>query len=503
MTRTRVPRWRGALAGTLLLTTLGLLYAEVRLFAAAAIPLSYVAVGALSSLSGASEPEIERTLTPSSPPPGGEAEVTLTVRNSGESALADVRIVDGVPDELAVSSGSPRAAFALRADEETTLSYSVVAKRGEYEFGDPAVRVRTTSATDRVTTAVEASGETTLSCARSVADPPFGRASPRRVGTHTTDSGGEGVEFHSTREYRPGDPISRIDWRRFAKSGDLTTVRFREERAARTVVVVDARPVARTTPNAAYPNGAALATYAGERLYDALTGAGVATSVTAVGLDAEDAEGGLPADDLPWADADGPGSARLVFDAAGRAADRDDRGSVPGDGTDPVADARRVADPSGDGSFRDDSTSDAASSRAPDSSRGQVAATADGGEPAGGPPAASPGDATTRRLLARLPADAQVVLVSPVADDWPRSLAESLSARGHDLAVLSPDVAGGSLGEADESGSATEDSPGRAVAATRREIRLWDLQTAGATTIDWDVDDPLGIALERSLRTLL
>ena len=486
MTRTRVPRWRGALAGTLLLTTLGLLYAEARLFAAAAIPLVYVAVGALSSLSGASEPEIERTLEPSSPPPGGEVEVTLTVRNPGESALADVRIVDGVPDELAVSSGSPRRAVALRPGEERTLSYSVVAKRGEYEFGDPAVRARTTSATDRVTTAVEAAGETALSCTRAVADPPFGRASPRRVGTHTTDSGGEGIEFHSTREYRPGDPISRIDWRRFAKSGDLTTVRFREERAARTVVVVDARPVARTTPSAAYPNGAALATYAGERLYDALTGAGVATSVTAVGLDADDVTGDFPADDLLWADADGPGSARLVFDAAGRAADRDDSGHVPTDGTDPLD--RMATSPTADGD----------SPRGADPERGRVAATADGGRPAGGS-----SDATTRRLLARLPADAQVVLVSPVADDWPRSLAESLSARGHDLAVLSPDVAGESPSEPGEPGHGTGDSPGRAVAATRRTMRLWDLRTAGATTIDWDVDDPLGIALERSLRTLL
>ncbi|UPV99713.1 DUF58 domain-containing protein [Halorussus gelatinilyticus] len=490
MTRTRVPRFRGALAGTLLLTTLGLLYAEARLFAAAAIPLAYVAVGALSSLSGASEPEIERTLTPSSPPPGGEVEVTLTVRNSGESALTDVRVVDGVPDELAVSSGSPRCAVALRPGEEETVSYSVVAKRGEYEFDGPAVRVRTTGATDRVTTAVEASGGTTLSCARSAADPPFGRASPRNVGTHTTDSGGEGLEFHSTREYRPGDPISRIDWRRFAKSGDLTTVRFREERAARTVVVVDARPVARTTPSAAYPNGAALSVYAGERLYDALTGAGVATSVTALGLAADDVTGELPADDLLWADADGAGSARLVFDAAGRAADRDGPGSVPTDGTDPVADANHVGDRTrGGGPAR---TSDAGPDRDADAESSRAAPTPDGGEPAGGPPAGSSLDSATRRLLARLPGDAQVVLVSPVLDDWPASLARSLSARGHDLAVLSPDVSGDS-----------DDSPGRTVAATRREMRLRDLRTAGATTIDWSVDDPLGIALERSLRTLL
>ncbi|MFC7080291.1 DUF58 domain-containing protein [Halorussus caseinilyticus] len=346
MNRERVPRFRGALAGTLLLTTLGLFYAEHRLFAVAVVPLAYVAFGALSSLSGADEPDIRREFDAARPPPGEEVAVTLTVRNEGESALADVRVVDGVPDELAVVSGSPRAAVALRPGEEATCSYSVVAKRGDYDFDDPAVRVRTASGTDRATTEIPAAGETTLSCSRSVSDPPFGRPSLRRVGTHTTDSGGEGVEFHSTREYRPGDPVSRVDWRRFAKTGDLTTVEFREERAARTVVVVDARPVARTTPSAGYPNGAELCAYAGERLYDALTAANVATSVTAVGLGDGDLPGGLPADGLPWAASDADGaSARLVFEAVGRAADRDAPTEVPGDGTSPTESVGSTASP--------------------------------------------------------------------------------------------------------------------------------------------------------------
>jgi uncharacterized repeat protein (TIGR01451 family) len=487
--RERVPRFRGALAGTLLLATLGLLYAEPRLFAAAVVPLAYVTVGALSSLSGAAEPEIERSFDPASPPPGAEVEVTLTVRNPGESALADVRVVDGVPDELAVVAGSPRGAVALRSGEEATLSYSVVAKRGDYAFEDPAVRVRTASATDRVTTAVSAGGERSLTCTRSVSEPPFGRASPRRIGTHPTDSGGDGVEFHSTREYRPGDPLSRIDWRRFGKTGDLTTVQFREERAARTVVVVDARPATRTTPSAGYPNGAELSAYAAERLYDALNRANVATSVTAVGLADEDvdgglpadgdADGGLPADGLLWAAPDDGVSARLVFEAVGRAADRDDPSEVPGDGT----------EGNGDGT---EATRDGIETGSDPGPSETTAAAADGG---------GPGDEGVRRLLARLPADAQVVVVSPVADDWPGRLARSLSVRGHDFTVLTPDVTGGADGGDGSSGG--DGSPGRAVAATRRRVRLWDLRTTGATVVDWDVDDPLGIALERSLETLL
>ncbi|USZ68343.1 DUF58 domain-containing protein [Halorussus salilacus] len=465
--RERVPRWRGALAGTLLLVTLGLLYAEPRLFAAAVVPLAYVAVGALSSLSGASAPRIERSFDPASPPPGARVGVALRVRNEGESALADVRIVDGVPDELRVVSGSPRAALSLRPGEEATVTYEVVATRGDHEFGDPAVRVRTASATDRVTTAVAAGGESTLSCSLGVADAPLARATPRRVGTHTIDSGGEGLEFHSTREYRPGDSLSRIDWRRLAKTGDLTTVRFREERASRTVVVVDARGVARATPRAGYPNGAELATYAGERLYDALTDANVATSVTALGVRDADLDGELPPDGLPWADSDDEAaSARLVFAAAANAADRDAPSEVPTDG-------EISATPfSAEGP--------AASAAGPSAGVKSSRAAPDGGREG----------ATIRRLLARLPVDSQVVVVSPVLDEWPGSLARALAVRGHDCTVLSPDVTGG-------------ESPGRAVAATRRTVRVRDLRATGAGVVDWDVAEPLGVALERSLRRVL
>ena len=56
-----------------------------------------------------------------------------------------------------------------------------------------------------------------------------------------TDIGGSGVAFQATREYRPGDPRSRIDWNRLAKTGDLSTVDLREERAAAVVILAARR----------------------------------------------------------------------------------------------------------------------------------------------------------------------------------------------------------------------------------------------------------------------
>ncbi|MFC4549793.1 MULTISPECIES: DUF58 domain-containing protein [Halorussus] len=473
MTR-RVRRWNGALAGTLALVTLGLLYAEPTLFAAALVPLAYVVVGSVSRLSPAAAVELERSLEPTDPAPGDRVTVTLAVRNAGDVALTDLRLVDGVPDPLAVVEGSPRAAVALRPGESRAVTYAVVAKRGDFAFDDPVVRLRSLGATREQTTVVAPDGEETLSCARAVADAPANRPSNYRVGPTPTDSGGSGVEFHSTREYRPGDPLSRLDWRRLAKTGELTTVRFREERATSAVVVVDVRPPTRVAPRPGYPNGASSCTYAGERLYDALVDANVETSVTAVGLDATDRADAGVVDGLPWASASGTGTvaaASAVFDAAQRAADADAPGTAPPESNAPprAKTDGGIAESSGE---PDESTEDA----------GETTDAIDG-------VTSSTGE-LTETLLARLPQDAHVILVSPALDGWPVAFARTLAARDREFLLLSPDVAPG-------------DSPGQFVAGTRRELRLRDVELTGASVVDWTLDDPLELALNRSLRTLL
>ena len=449
----RVRRWQGAFAGTLLLVTLGLLFGQPHLIATALVPLAYVVAGAAAA-APAEGVTIERRFEPSAPAPGAPVTVTLTVRNTSGTALADLRVIDGVPDELAVVDGSPRAALAFRPGSTRTRTYTVVGKRGDYTFDDPVVRSRSITGTVQRTTVVPADGDRTLSCAQAVDDLPVRRAAHYRVGTQPTDHGASGIEFHSTREYRPGDPLSRLDWRRYAKSGELTTVQFREERANRAVIVVDARPETRVIPRPGYPNGAELSAYAGKQLYRALIDANVATGVTALGLDSSDEdddsgadENGGDFDTLPWVSAESDvgttANAKALFADVQQAADRD--------GDEDVPTALSVPSP----------------------------ATGDGGT-----------TPLTEELLARLPPDAQIVLVSPMLDAWPVSLARSLAVHGYDLLVLSPAVG-------------TDESPGGAIASTHRELRLHDAERTGATTIDWKLDTPLGIALNRSLQTLL
>ena len=453
----RVRRWGVALAGTVTLLSVGLLAAEPALFAGAAIPLAYVLFGALARVPGGARIEAERSVAATAPTPGDPVDVTLTVENTGDRTLTDVRVVDGVPAELSVVSGSPRASRSLRSGESTTVEYAVRAKRGTYAFDDPVVRIRPLAATEVATTAVAADGDTALTCANVVADPPLADATLPRAGTLPTDSGGSGLEFHATRDYQPGDPVSRIDWRRFAKTDELTTVEYREEQAVRTVLIVDARPPTRVTPEPGYPTGAELSAYAAERLLDALAQSSVVASLTAAGLADEDLVGGLGPDGLAWADPDGGAEspqADRVFDGVQSAASRDGV----------AADGGPVSDTNGTSSERRSDGSPAA-----DQERG---------------------DPDVRDLLARLPPTAQVVVFSPLLDDWPTELVGSLRARNYPTTVVSPDVTGG-------------EEPAQTIVALERALRLEAIELTGAALIDWDLDEPIDIAMRASLAEVL
>jgi len=456
VTRQRVPRWRVGAVAVGALVALGLVFASPLLLAATVVPLAYVTYGALSGVPDDAAVEVERRFGRSTPAPGEWVRVELTVTNTSEATLADLRIVDGVPEELTVAAGSPRRALALRPGESATVAYDVVARRGEFAFADPLVRLRPLSGAETVTERVAAAGDTDLSAVNPVRETPDRHSTLLRAGTHPTDSGGEGLEFRSTRAYRPGDPKNRIHWRRFAKTGELTTVSYREERAVRTVLVVDARAVGHVTPRPGLPTATERCAYAAERVYEALVGADVVTSVTALGLDDAD---GIPVGDggLPWVGGesdDAVGTARLLFDAVRAAADEGDPAAGP---------------------------------TATGAGRGGAAASAAGGSER---PAADGGTEQVQRLLAQFPPTAQVVVFSPLLDDWPVEISRTLADREYPVTVVSPDAT-------------DRTSVGRTVAALERDRRLAALSAAGVSTVRWHQSESLEVALSNSLTSVL
>ncbi|QRV14608.1 DUF58 domain-containing protein [Haloterrigena salifodinae] len=238
MTTRRTTRWNLSLAAAMLTSGTGVLLAEPMLLL---VSIPGVVFATYSHVTSAPTPtlEFERSLTDSDPSHGDPVEVTVTLRNAGDRTLPNVCLADGVPPMLSVRNGSARHAAALGPGDETTFSYTVTAKHGVHRFGPASAVLEDASRSIEVGTTVEE--ETELACRSPVRTVSLGRIAHRHAGATATTDGESGIEFSTVRSYRPGDSPASIDWNRYARDGELTTVSFRENRSQATVLCLDAR----------------------------------------------------------------------------------------------------------------------------------------------------------------------------------------------------------------------------------------------------------------------
>lgn len=233
----RVPRLRPMLAAAFAAATLGIATGNGVVLLSVVVPVAFVVYDGLTT---APHPDVEVERSVSGVvTPGETMEVELLVRNVGDSTLPDLRVVDGVPDGVRVVDGLPSTYTALRPGESARVQYEVVAGRGVHEFEPVVVRSRSVSGSTEWE--VEADAASVVSCGPGLEEFPVLREPVEFGGRVETDRGGGGIEFYSTRRYQPSDPVNQVDWRRYAKTGELMAVEFRAQRGSTAVVVVDAR----------------------------------------------------------------------------------------------------------------------------------------------------------------------------------------------------------------------------------------------------------------------
>ncbi|WP_338042905.1 DUF58 domain-containing protein [Oleiagrimonas citrea] len=75
--------------------------------------------------------------------------------------------------------------------------------------------------------------------------PPVDRVHASRAGSHAASLRGRGMDYRESRAYQPGDDVRRLDWRLTARSGELHTKLFQEERERSLVVLLDTHTVMR------------------------------------------------------------------------------------------------------------------------------------------------------------------------------------------------------------------------------------------------------------------
>ncbi len=409
-------RWRGVSVVALLGIGVGLLVGEPAVLLAGVVGVGFAAY-ARSSILPPGSVSIDRSLDPDRPEPGEDVRVTVTVTNETGRYLPDVRLVDGVPETLAVTDGSPRLGTALRPGEHTSFAYSIEARRGVHRFG------RTLLVARDLPNAVEQErsllAETELTCVpslRPVTEPvPLREQATQYVGRVETSRSGEGLEFYATRDYRRGDALSRIDWNRRARTGELTTVEFREERAATVLVVIDAT-------EAAYVSGKPYDAHAVDRAVDAAGGiyAALSDSGDRVGITALSPE-------QCWL--------------------------APGSGVDHGAEARELL-----------ATHPALS------------------------PVPREGGSTTRwwrrQLRERLSPGTQIILLTPLCEEYSGQFARRFDEYGYPVTIVSPDPTG-------------DRTAGDQLSRVARTLRISSLRSSGIPVVDWPGDETVDEALAR------
>lgn len=410
----RLRRFRSAVGASALLVAVGLLLGSGVLVLGAAIPLVFVAYSSFSSTGVPTDVSVTRTLEATKVPPEGTVGVTLTVTNEGEEIIEDLRVIDGVPGELAVASGSPRGGGALAPGESFEIDYRVTVRRGLHRFADPTVRTRGLVGGAVTTTSLSPDGDRTVDCRLSVEGPPLHDTGRPVTGRLETNEPGEGLVFHATREHQPTDPAHRLDWRHYAKTSELATVTY--DRPVRTAVViaVDARPVNRVVPGPGRPSGLERSCYAAGRTAAALLERGHDVGLAIVGRRGEHGA-------LQWVP---PGQGR------------GQRNRIEGDLTWALDEEGQPANPW----------------------------------------------VQVSRIIELTPAAGQLVVLSPLVDEWPLTMVRQSLTAGP-VTVISPDV----IAESTVSGT---------FEAIERRARLANCQGAGAHVIDWRRGTPLQVVLE-------
>lgn len=248
-------RWTGALVPVLAAVALGVLTGQPAVVLAAVVPVGVAAYARLDR-TPAPDVTIRRSVSRSEARVGDRIEVTLTVENAGEATLPELVVRDGTPPGLAVVEGTPELVTALGPGRTARIRYTVEAARGRHDFAPAAVAVRGAAGARERTRRVPATDGTgapapdVVTCVPALPTGERARAPPLAAPGATTPGPGQsavtggGVEFAGVREYRHGDPYARIDWRRYARTGDRFTVEYVEDRLATVLVVLDARRAA-------------------------------------------------------------------------------------------------------------------------------------------------------------------------------------------------------------------------------------------------------------------
>jgi uncharacterized protein (DUF58 family) len=179
---------------------------------------------------------------------GDDINVVLTITNKSYRRTQQLEVFDNVPHEMKMRKGINLMRMNLGPGQTATIRYTVRCPlRGHYTIGPTSIRYRNTFNLFVSETSVgDRSDITVFPQVRDVEEALIRSDVPKMyTGATTLKTPGQGMEFYALREYFPGDSFRSINWKAFARTGELMVNEKTRDAVTDVFIILDTRDVAR------------------------------------------------------------------------------------------------------------------------------------------------------------------------------------------------------------------------------------------------------------------
>ncbi len=213
------------------------------------IGLTFVSFLAINGwVEGHSDLEINREVSAVNVYKGDDINVILTITNKSYRRTQQLEVFDNVPHEMKMRKGINLMRMNLGPGQSATIRYTVRCPlRGHYTIGPTSIRYRNTFNLFVSETSIgDRSDITVFPQVRDVEEALIRSDVPKMyTGATTLKTPGQGMEFYALREYFPGDSFRSINWKAFARTGDLMVNEKTRDAVTDVFIILDTRDVAR------------------------------------------------------------------------------------------------------------------------------------------------------------------------------------------------------------------------------------------------------------------
>ncbi|HIK78876.1 MAG: hypothetical protein CXT69_05060 [Methanobacteriota archaeon] len=232
--------------GGIALILIGMMISNHQLMTLGIAFIAFIAIN--SWLSGHGDVEVRRILSADNLYKGDDLYVELQVTNRSKRRTQQLEIFDNVPHEMKLRSGLNSMRVNLGPGETTKIRYVLRCPlRGHFSIGPVSLRFNNTFNLFAEEMSLAHHSDIIIFPQIKDIEEAFVRSRTPKMytGATTLRTPGPGSEFFSLREYVPGDPFKSINWKAYARTGELMVNEKCRDAVTDVYIILDSRDISR------------------------------------------------------------------------------------------------------------------------------------------------------------------------------------------------------------------------------------------------------------------